>query len=81
MQTQNAAGSKLTLPLVVYDLPDRDCAALASNGELAIADDGVNIYKTEYIDEIVKQINAYPDVFFTLIIGKFPRATTRPEPH
>ncbi|KAL1634812.1 hypothetical protein SLS58_010555 [Diplodia intermedia] len=68
VQAKNAAGAKLTLPLVVYDLPDRDCAAAASNGELSIADDGVNIYKTEYIDEIVKKINAYPDVFFTLVI-------------
>ncbi|KAB2569251.1 putative cellobiohydrolase ii protein [Lasiodiplodia theobromae] len=68
VQTKNAAGAKLTLPLVVYDLPDRDCAAAASNGELAIADDGVNIYKTEYIDEIVKKVKAYPDVFFTLVI-------------
>lgn len=71
VQTKNAAGAKLTLPLVVYDLPDRDCAAAASNGELSIADDGVNIYKTEYIDEIVKKVKAYPDVFFTLVIGMF----------
>ncbi|KAL1621104.1 hypothetical protein SLS56_009309 [Neofusicoccum ribis] len=68
VQTKNAAGAKLTLPLVVYDLPDRDCAAAASNGELSIANDGVNIYKTEYIDPIVEQIKAYPDVFFTLVI-------------
>lgn len=26
---------------VVYDLPDRDCAAAASNGEYTIADNGV----------------------------------------
>lgn len=25
---------------VVYDLPDRDCAAAASNGELSLADGG-----------------------------------------
>lgn len=70
VQAKNKAGAKLSLPLVVYDLPDRDCAALASNGELSIANGGVNIYKTQYIDEIVKKINAYPDVFFTLVIGK-----------
>ncbi len=39
--------------IVVYDLPNRDCAALASNGELLIAQDGLNRYKTEYIDPIV----------------------------
>nr|ADX07335.1 putative cellulase CEL6B [Flammulina velutipes] len=34
-----AEGTKYLLQIVVYDLPDRDCAALASNGEFAIADD------------------------------------------
>jgi cellulose 1,4-beta-cellobiosidase len=38
--------------LVVYDLPNRDCAAYASNGELKIAADGLNRYRTEYIDPI-----------------------------
>ena len=32
-----AAGSEIVVQLVIYDLPDRDCAALASNGELSIA--------------------------------------------
>lgn len=38
--------------IVVYDLPNRDCSALASNGELLIANNGLNRYKTEYIDVI-----------------------------
>jgi cellulose 1,4-beta-cellobiosidase len=33
---------------VIYDLPGRDCAAKASNGELAVGE--LNVYKTEYID-------------------------------
>lgn len=37
---------------VVYDLPNRDCAALASNGELLIANGGMERYKHEYIDPI-----------------------------
>ena len=36
---------------VIYDLPGRDCAALASNGELGPTD--IDRYKTEYIDPIV----------------------------
>jgi cellulose 1,4-beta-cellobiosidase len=36
------------LGVVIYDLPGRDCAALASNGELAVGE--VERYKTEYID-------------------------------
>ncbi|MDX2592317.1 MULTISPECIES: glycoside hydrolase family 6 protein [Streptomyces] len=36
--------------LVVYDLPGRDCAALASNGELGPTD--IDKYKTQFIDPI-----------------------------
>jgi cellulose 1,4-beta-cellobiosidase len=35
--------------VVVYDLPNRDCFALASNGELRISQNGFNRYKNEYI--------------------------------
>ncbi|WSC90503.1 glycoside hydrolase family 6 protein [Streptosporangium sp. NBC_01756] len=51
---QDAAnGSKpLTIQFVIYNLPNRDCSALASNGELLIAENGLNRYKTEYIDPI-----------------------------
>ena len=36
---QSASGTNqpIVVELVIYDLPDRDCAALASNGELSIA--------------------------------------------
>jgi cellulose 1,4-beta-cellobiosidase len=44
------------LQIVVYDLPDRDCAALASNGEFSIADGGEEKYY-DYIDQIVEQIS------------------------
>lgn len=36
------------LGLVIYDLPGRDCAAKASNGELAVGQ--VAKYKSDYID-------------------------------
>ncbi|MEU8207075.1 glycoside hydrolase family 6 protein [Streptosporangium sp. NPDC049046] len=51
---QDAAnGSKpLTIQIVIYNLPNRDCSALASNGELLISENGLNRYKTEYIDPI-----------------------------
>jgi cellulose 1,4-beta-cellobiosidase len=45
-QRANAIG------LVVYNLPNRDGASLASNGELTVADRGLERYKTEYIDAI-----------------------------
>ena len=36
------------LGLVIYDLPGRDCAAKASNGELKVGE--LSRYKSEYID-------------------------------
>lgn len=50
-----AAGTKALVQIVVYDLPDRDCAALASNGEFSIANNGLANYKN-YIDQLVAQI-------------------------
>ena len=52
--TQDAANGATPLyaQFVIYDLPNRDCSALASNGELLIAQNGLNRYKTEYIDPI-----------------------------
>jgi cellulase/cellobiase CelA1 len=72
VQKQNAAGANLVLPLVVYDLPERDCAALASNGELSLANNGTALYQ-EYIDMIAAQIKSFPDVTFLLVIGTFAR--------
>ncbi|HEU0296780.1 MAG TPA: glycoside hydrolase family 6 protein [Anaerolineales bacterium] len=43
--------------IVIYDLPNRDCSALASNGELLIAQNGLNRYRTEYIDAIYNTIS------------------------
>ena len=53
---------------VVYDLPDRDCAAAASNGELASASGGSARYKAEYIDVIRAKLQKYSDVKVILVI-------------
>jgi cellulose 1,4-beta-cellobiosidase len=47
--TANGANA-LVFQMVIYDLPGRDCAALASNGELGPTD--LPRYRTEYIDPI-----------------------------
>lgn len=52
---------------VVYDLPDRDCAAAASNGEYSVANNGVAYYKA-YIDSIVAQLKTYSDIRTILVI-------------
>ncbi|KAK4182365.1 family 6 putative glycoside hydrolase [Podospora australis] len=52
---------------VVYDLPDRDCAAAASNGEWAIAQGGAANYKA-YIDRIRQLLISYSDIRTILVI-------------
>lgn len=52
---------------VVYDLPDRDCAAAASNGELSYANGGAAKYQA-YIDSIRKQIVTYSDIRVLLVV-------------
>ncbi|KAJ5683376.1 hypothetical protein N7462_006541 [Penicillium macrosclerotiorum] len=69
IQSKNAAGASPPIAgiFVVYDLPDRDCAALASNGEYSIANNGLANYKA-YIDLIRAQIVKYSDVQTILVI-------------
>jgi cellulose 1,4-beta-cellobiosidase len=71
-----ANGAEIVVQLVIYDLPDRDCAALASNGELSIAGGdtvigptgaketltgtGLDEYETDYITPIAKALAAAP---------------------
>jgi len=52
--------------IVIYDLPGRDCAAKASNGELPVG--ALPRYKSEYIDEIVKIFKANPNTAIALVI-------------
>ncbi|KAK6502717.1 hypothetical protein TWF506_003292 [Arthrobotrys conoides] len=68
IRAKRATGEDTLGIFVVYDLPDRDCAALASNGELSIANNGVNIYKTQYIDPMVAIFKRYPDIPIALVI-------------
>ncbi|KAK1231380.1 1,4-beta-D-glucan cellobiohydrolase cel6c [Marasmius sp. AFHP31] len=52
--------------VVIYDLPGRDCAAKASNGELAAGE--VSRYQSEYIDPIVSIVKRYPNTAIAAII-------------
>lgn len=55
---------------VVYDLPNRDCAALASNGELLISENGFERYQLEYINPIMDILAdpAYADINIVAIV-------------
>jgi cellulose 1,4-beta-cellobiosidase len=59
---QQAATGKPTLTVIVLlDLPNRDCAANASAGELTISENGEERYRKEFIDPIAAQCAAHPD--------------------
>lgn len=71
IRAQNKAGASPPIAgqFVVYDLPDRDCAALASNGEYSIANGGVANYKA-YIDAVREVLVEYSDVQTILVVGE-----------
>jgi cellulose 1,4-beta-cellobiosidase len=57
-ETQAASSSKpIVITIVIYDLPDRDCAALASNGELSVSNNGLATYESQYIDPIAATLS------------------------
>jgi cellulose 1,4-beta-cellobiosidase len=48
----------VVVTLVLYDLPNRDCAALATNGELTVANSGLANYKTSFVDPIAALVTS-----------------------
>lgn len=75
--TQQQGTTPIVVTLVIYDLPDRDCAARASNGELSIAAnppsqplDGLTTYEQNYITPISNILSnpKYANIRFVLVI-------------
>ncbi|THV43218.1 glycoside hydrolase family 6 protein, partial [Glycomyces buryatensis] len=71
-----------TIQFVIYNLPGRDCAALASNGELGA--DEIDRYKNEYIDPIaeIQADPAYADINIINVIeiDSLPNLVTNVSP-
>ena len=59
LRQQTSGGSPVVPVFVIYDLPNRDCDAKASNGELTVQDGGEGRYQHAYIDVIAAQIQAH----------------------
>ena len=59
-KVQAETGKTLVTTFVVYDLPNRDCSAKASAGELSVEQNGEQRYKTEFIDKIAEVFAAFP---------------------
>ncbi|KGM15808.1 hypothetical protein N867_05380 [Actinotalea fermentans ATCC 43279 = JCM 9966 = DSM 3133] len=67
---QQQGSTPIVFGLVIYDLPGRDCYALASNGELPATAAGLARYKSEYIDPIAEMLAEpqYEGIRFTAVI-------------
>jgi cellulose 1,4-beta-cellobiosidase len=67
---QRQGSTPIVAEFVVYDLPGRDCAALASNGEIPLTAAGLAQYKTSYIDEIARimALPAYQGIRIVTVI-------------
>jgi cellulose 1,4-beta-cellobiosidase len=67
---QQKGTTPIIVSLVIYDLPGRDCYALASNGELPATDAGMARYKSEYIDPIAAMLgeSKYEGIRFVTVI-------------
>jgi cellulose 1,4-beta-cellobiosidase len=56
---QGTAATPSLVEIVVYDLPGRDCAALASNGEIPATSAGLTEYESQYIDPIASILTQF----------------------
>ena len=65
---QDRSGKPTVSVIVVYDLPNRDCAAESSAGELMVAENGEARYRTEFIDPIAAQFKAHADQPIAVVI-------------
>jgi cellulose 1,4-beta-cellobiosidase len=57
---EKKAGKPLVTVFAVYNLPERDCSAVASNGELTAANGGEKKYAKEFIGKIAAAFKAHP---------------------
>ena len=65
---QDGSGKATMTAIVVYDLPNRDCSAESSAGELKVDENGEARYKSEFIDPITAQFKAHADQPIAVIL-------------
>jgi len=69
MAKQQAAGGPPLVPtFVVYNLPNRDCSAAGSRGELSVDKNGEALYQTQFIDVIAAAFKAHPNQKITVVL-------------
>jgi len=79
---QEAAGGGPIVPLfVIYNLPNRDCAAEGSRGELFVDKGGEALYQSQFIDVIAAAFAAHPSQKITVVLepDSLPNLVTNAE--
>jgi cellulose 1,4-beta-cellobiosidase len=65
---KESSGVDQIVGLVLYNLPDRDCSAGESAGELSSANNGLEIYKTQFITPYAEKVRAAQDLTFAIVL-------------
>jgi len=65
---QSRSGVEQLVGLVLYNLPDRDCSAGDSAGELSSDNDGLELYKNEFIKPYAEKVSAAKDLTFAIVL-------------
>jgi cellulose 1,4-beta-cellobiosidase len=65
---KKASGVDQIVGLVLYNLPDRDCSAGESAGELSSTANGLEIYKTEFVKPYAEKVSAATDLTFAIVL-------------
>ncbi len=63
-----ASGQRPIVGLVLYNIPDRDCSAGHSSGELSLSQNGLNRYRNEYVLPFAQKLKAASDLQFAVIL-------------
>ena len=53
---------------MLHNLPERDCSAGASSGELTLDNDGLSKYKHAFVDPYAAAMAVAPDVSFAVVL-------------
>jgi len=67
-QEQLKTRKKQIVGLVLYNLPDRDCSAGESAGELKSSEGGLQRYKEEYVNVYAQKVASAPDLEFAIVL-------------
>ncbi|KAG4438561.1 hypothetical protein IFR05_005936 [Cadophora sp. M221] len=65
---QERTKKKQVVQLVLYDLPDRDCSGGESGGEFSSLKNGLELYKTTFVDPYAAAVKAASDLTFAIIL-------------